>query len=164
MNETFRTFAMQLCRRPDAEAVICGSEKYRMLHGVLKLYRTDKGILCAAEIYNLPDSKTPCRSGVFGFHIHGGECCSGNAEDPFANAGMHYNPGDLPHPYHAGDMPPLFSNCGYAFGVFLTDRFALRDVIGKAVIVHSKPDDFTTQPAGNSGEKIACGIIKEYCR
>ncbi|MCH5324273.1 MAG: superoxide dismutase family protein [Eubacterium sp.] len=155
---------MQLCRRPDAEAVIIGSEKYPLLCGVLRFYRTGGGVLCAAEISGLPDKDTPCRSGVFGFHIHGGECCSGNADDPFADAEMHYNPENYPHPYHAGDMPPLFSNCGYAFSVFLTDRFSLRDVIGKTVIIHSKPDDFTTQPSGNSGEKIACGRITGYCR
>ena len=44
---------------------------------------------------------------------------------------------------------------------FLTDRFKLKDVIGKAIIIHSMPDDFTSQPSGNSGEKIACGIINK---
>lgn len=43
---------------------------------------------------------------------------------------------------------------------FLTDRITLKEVIGKAVVIHSMPDDFTSQPSGNSGEKIACGIIK----
>lgn len=43
--------------------------------------------------------------------------------------------------------------------MFLTDRFKVDDVIGRTVIIHDKPDDFTTQPSGNSGEKIACGII-----
>lgn len=43
---------------------------------------------------------------------------------------------------------------------FLTNKFTLQDVIGKVVIIHSMPDDFTTQPSGNSGEKIACGKIE----
>ena len=64
------------------------------------------------------------------------------------------------HPYHAGDMPPLFGEKGEAFSVFMTKRFRVDDIIGKTVIIHSMPDDFTTQPAGNSGEKIACGIIR----
>ena len=42
----------------------------------------------------------------------------------------------------------------------LTDRFSINDVIGKTVIIHAKPDDFTTQPSGNSDGKIACGVIK----
>ena len=47
------------------------------------------------------------------------------------------------------------------FSAFLSGRFTIDEIIGKAVIVHSSPDDFTTQPSGNAGEKIACGIIKE---
>ena len=64
------------------------------------------------------------------------------------------------HPYHAGDLPPLFGSGGVAVSVFLTDRFHLEDIIGKTVIIHSSPDDFTTQPSGNAGAKIACGEIK----
>ena len=43
---------------------------------------------------------------------------------------------------------------------FLTDRFTLKEIIGRTVVIHSMPDDFTSQPSGNSGEKIACGVIK----
>ena len=64
--------------------------------------------------------------------------------------GGHFNPLDCPHPYHAGDMPPLFSVNGNAFLCFMTDRFKIKEVLGKAVIIHSKPDDFTTQPSGNA--------------
>lgn len=42
----------------------------------------------------------------------------------------------------------------------LTDRFRVRDIIGRTVVIHSGPDDFHTQPAGNAGEKIACGVIR----
>ena len=72
---------------------------------------------------------------------------------------MHYNPLGCPHPYHAGDMPPIFGAAGYAFSAFVTDRFTVRDVVGRSVILHGSPDDFTTQPSGNAGEKIACGEI-----
>jgi len=73
----------------------------------------------------------------------------------------HYNPDNLPHPYHSGDMPPLFGNDGTAFSVFLTNRFKIDEIIGRTVVIHAQPDDFTSQPSGNSGEKIACGIIEE---
>ena len=100
-----------------------------------------------------------CRGAIFGFHIHSGSQCGGNMQDPFADAGEHYNPNGCMHPYHAGDMPPLFGNNGYAFQIFLTDRFTVNDIIGKTVIIHSEPDDFRTQPGGNSGSRIACGQI-----
>jgi len=61
-------------------------------------------------------------------------------------------------------MPPLFGNNGRAVSIFLTNRFSIEEVIGKAVIIHGSPDDFTTQPSGNAGEKIACGIIRPVMR
>ena len=42
----------------------------------------------------------------------------------------------------------------------LINKFKIKDIIGKVIIIHDMPDDFTTQPSGNSGTKIACGIIK----
>ena len=45
--------------------------------------------------------------------------------------------------------------------IFLTERFNIDEIIGKTIIIHSNPDDFTTQPGGNSGTKIACGLIKK---
>ncbi len=77
----------------------------------------------------------------------------------FSSVMSHYNPFECNHPYHAGDLPPLFANDVYAFSVFLTNRFNLSDVIEKTMIIHGNPDDFTTQPSGNAGEKIACGVI-----
>lgn len=66
------------------------------------------------------------------------------------------------HPNHKGDLPVLFSSEGDAFMVFCTNRFRVSDVIGRTVIVHLSPDDYTSQPAGNSGERIACGVIRKY--
>ncbi len=89
-----------------------------------------------------------------------GTSCTGNAEDEFANALTHYNPNHCPHPSHAGDLPPLFENNGYTYMSFLTNQFRVRDILGKVVIIHDSPDDFTSQPSGNSGKKIACGKIR----
>ena len=57
-------------------------------------------------------------------------------------------------------MPPLFAFNGYAWGAFYTRRFTVDEVEGLSVIVHSQRDDFTSQPAGDSGKRIACGIIR----
>ena len=60
------------------------------------------------------------------------------------------------------DLPSLFTTKGNAFLAVLTDRFSINEIIGKTVIIHSAPDDFRTQPAGNSRSKIACGEIRVY--
>lgn len=150
---------------PNAVAVIKGSVDHPQISGRIRFYQTDAGVIVYSEINGLLKSSDPCDGRIFASHIHDGDECTGNAGDPFANAGKHYNPNDCPHPYHAGDMPPLFGSSGYALSVFLTDRFSVNEVIGKAVIIHGKPDDFTTQPSGNAGQKIACGIIRRNnCR
>lgn len=149
---------------PDATAEVMGSSDYPDIRGKVRFHQTDKGVLVSAEIYGLPTAKSAvsqsCANDIFAFHIHGGSSCSGNANDPFANTLTHYNPKNCPHPYHAGDLPPLFGNNGYAWMRVLTDRFTVSDVLGKTILIHSAPDDFTTQPAGNSGAKIACGVIR----
>ena len=93
-------------------------------------------------------------------HIHEGTSCTGNKEDEFADAMSHYNPKKCSHPYHAGDLPPLMSYGGRAYLAVITDRFSLADIIGRTVVIHGMPDDFRSQPAGNSGAKIACGSIQ----
>lgn len=160
----FRNIFSVMKRRPDAAAFIGGSEKYPDIHGRVLFYQLRYGVIIRTEVINLPTGTGACDSPIFAFHIHSGDSCTGNDKDMFADAGTHYNPNNCPHPYHAGDLPPLFGADGKAFSVCLSDRFTVREVIGKAVIVHASPDDFTTQPAGNAGEKIACGIISPTSR
>lgn len=148
-----------LKRPPDAQAFIKGSKDYPDIKGIVFFYQLDGGVLVMAEVRGLPQSEGKCPADVFAFHIHEGSSCTGTAEDPFAGAGGHYNPGGCPHPAHAGDLPPLFGNGGYAFTAVFTDRFSVADIVGRTVIIHASPDDFTTQPSGNSGKKIACGKI-----
>ena len=153
---------------PTAVAHIRGSMEYPDLKGIAHFYQTTDKVLVLVEMMNLPSDrgidadseKAPCKGGIFAVHIHEGTSCTGNETDPFENALTHYNPNNCGHPYHAGDLPPLYENEGYALNVFVTNRFKVDDVLGKTVIVHDKRDDFTTQPAGDSGEKIACGIIE----
>ena len=94
---------------------------------------------------------------MFAFHIHEGDSCAGES---FPETGGHYNPAARPHPWHAGDLPPLFSHDGSAFLAVRTGRFSLQEILGKTVVIHRQPDDFTTQPSGAAGEKIACGVIR----
>ena len=146
--------------RPRAVASVAGSADHPGISGTVRFYQAGRGVVVLAEASGLPQSDGPCRGRIFGFHIHAGGDCGGNMDDPFADAMAHYNPGGCGHPCHAGDLPPLFGNDGSALSLFLTDRFSVDEVIGKTVIIHDRPDDFTTQPSGNSGTKIACGVIR----
>ena len=137
---------------PAAVAKISGGEQRPCLRGRVAFYKKGKHIFVVANICGLPKTN----SGIFGFHIHEGTSCGREA---FADTGSHYNPGGKPHPEHAGDLPPLFACGDKAFFAVLTDRFCLEDVMGRTVVIHSDPDDFRSQPAGNSGRKIACGRI-----
>lgn len=142
-----------------AKAHIKGGRNYPGINGIVSFKETRNGVLVTAKITGLPQSKNSCTGRFFGFHIHEGSSCSGNASDEFANAKSHLNPTKCPHPFHVGDLPPLIENNGYAYMRVLTNKFNLKDIIGKVVIIHDMPDDFTTQPSGNSGTKIACGKI-----
>jgi Cu-Zn family superoxide dismutase len=146
-------------RPPNAIARVEGSPAYPSVRGTVRFFQTDSGVLVMAHIDGLPEGKEPCSSDVFGFHIHENGPCAGTADEPFADVGKHYNPKNCPHPAHAGDLPPLFGNGGRAFMSVLTDRFDVREILGRSVIIHASPDDFTTQPSGNSGKMIACGQI-----
>jgi len=102
-----------------------------------------------------------------GLHIHEGADCSGDA----MGAKGHFNPHGKPHGHHAsaerhaGDLPSLVANkAGRANVQIEIDGITLRagaaNIIGRAVVVHADPDDFKTQPHGNAGARIACGVIQ----
>lgn len=146
--------------RPQAEARVAGSEAFPGLSGWVRFYQTKEGVIVYAEVHGLPLPGQPCQERIFGFHIHQGKDCEDSRKEPFPHAMPHYNPNDCEHPYHAGDLPPLFGNNGLAVSAFLTNRFLVKDIIGRVVIIHDHPDDFSTQPAGGSGTKIACGVIR----
>ncbi|OHC69004.1 MAG: superoxide dismutase [Rhodocyclales bacterium GWA2_65_20] len=107
------------------------------------------------------------KPGWHGIHIHETGDCS--APDG-SSAGGHYNPGGAKHghphqgEHHAGDLPMLEADAGgnatmttNLLGVSLHEKG--NNIIGRSVIVHAAPDDYVTQPAGNSGARIACGAI-----
>lgn len=166
-------FQSIFCKNPDAAAHVSGSSSYPDVSGTVRFYQMCGYMMVAAEFEGLPIEDRLCAEPVFGFHIHEGMECSGNDSDPFADAGGHYNPNHCPHPYHAGDMPPLFGtgvmppalkHGGRAFLAFMTDRFRVNEILGRAVIIHRMSDDFRTQPSGDAGAKIGCGIIRGRCR
>jgi superoxide dismutase, Cu-Zn family len=102
---------------------------------------------------------------IHGFHVHDvGNCASAD----FMSAGNHFNPTHKPHgpqdhPHHAGDMPSLLADPSGKIDA----RFTLEGVtlggadgfVGHAVVLHASADDFDAQPSGNSGARIACGVI-----
>ncbi len=145
---------MHYCRKcPDAVARICGGMEAPQLSGCVQFYQEEGCVLIEARISGLPGES---ETGFFGFHVHQGESCSGA---DFSGTGGHYNPVGLPHPKHAGDLPPLLRCGDNAYLSFKTDRFSVKDIIGLTVVIHSEPDDYHSQPAGNAGKKIACGKI-----
>lgn len=107
--------------------------------------------------------------GSHGFHIHDkGDCSSGDG----MSAGGHFNPLGKSHAHpsmpdrHAGDMPMLEADAGgnamlTAELDVITVGSGAVDVVGRSVIVHKDPDDFRTQPTGNSGARVACGVIRK---
>ncbi len=147
---------MQYCRNcPDAVAQIRGGLEAPQLTGCIRFYQQSGYVLVVARISGLP---TESETGFFGFHIHQGDSCSGA---DFSATGSHYNPTDQTHPRHTGDLPPLLACDGKAYLSVKTDRFSLEDILGRTVVIHSDPDDFRSQPAGNAGKKIACGVIRK---
>ncbi|HMJ50369.1 MAG TPA: superoxide dismutase family protein [Burkholderiales bacterium] len=106
--------------------------------------------------------------GLHGFHVHEkGDCSAADG----TSAGPHFNPTGVPHgspnsvPHHGGDLGNLTADSlGNAMlsmevsGISL-DPTAANSIVGRSVIVHANPDDLKSQPAGNSGPRIACGVI-----
>jgi len=141
------------CKCASAVAHIRGNQSAPKLRGTAVFYQKPSGVLVEIQAEGLPRDNA-----FFALHIHEGNSCRG---EDFAGTGLHYNPDNAAHPYHAGDLPPLLSCDGNAYMQVLTNRFSVREILGKTVVIHSHPDDFHTQPAGNAGEKIACGVIEK---
>jgi Cu-Zn family superoxide dismutase len=110
-------------------------------------------------------------AGVYGAHLH----AVGRCEAPdFASAGPHWNPGgqmhgrNNPQGMHLGDLPNLMIGADgrgtleiSVAGASLSGRGpALRDQDGTAIVIHERPDDYRTDPSGNSGARIACGVFR----
>jgi superoxide dismutase, Cu-Zn family len=129
--------------------------------GTVALAETPHGVLLSGNLAGLP-------AGPHGFHIH----AVGKCEAPqFTSAGGHANSGGKKHGFaaaegpHQGDLSNLHAG---ADGKATVDAFApgvtlanLLDADGSALVVHEKADDYRTDPAGDSGARIACGIVQK---
>lgn len=138
---------------PYAYANIKGNNLSPTLDGIMYLYPFEDGTLVEIEVMNMPKDETH----PYALHIHEGTICEGIN---FESTKNHYNPTSVEHPMHKGDLPPLFSNGGYSYMCVYTNRFKPDEVVGRTIVIHKDTDDFKTQPSGNSGAKIACGLIE----
>ena len=122
--------------------------------------RSDGSVEVTARLNDVPE-------GTHGFHIHEKGDCGDNGNA----AGGHFNPAGHQHgapnvgTHHAGDFGNIVADgSGNARTSFTTRSITLAagasSAIGKAVILHANPDDLTTQPTGNAGGRIACGVVQ----
>ena len=133
-----------------------------LVSGKVTLMPMAGGVHLTGTVGGLPANST------HGFHIHEkGDCSAADA----SSAGPHFNPSAAPHgkaesgAHHAGDMDNVVANAEgvvnldvHVSGVTLGGG-AANDIAGRALVVHAAPDDYTSQPAGNAGARVACAVI-----
>jgi Cu-Zn family superoxide dismutase len=172
-----------LSKGPYAEAQVQGTEGSRVW-GRVTFHQPEGGSFLETDKWKAPVATAAADSSVgkiyiradinglppgreFGIHIHEKGDCGNNA----MAAGGHFNPAGKPHgrhdapERHAGDLPNLSSN-GEGVAVYSVISTAVtvspgpNSVVNRAIVIHEKADDYTSQPAGNSGARIACGVIR----
>lgn len=133
--------------------------------GTAELVETPHGVLVSVKL----DGVAP---GAHALHLHAVGQCQG---PDFKSAGAHFNPSSATHGYksakgpHAGDLPNvhvekdgMLNAEAFAAGTTLgAGDKSLFDADGTAIVVHAKPDDYATDPAGNAGDRIACGVVEK---
>jgi Cu-Zn family superoxide dismutase len=132
--------------------------------GGVELMQTPAGVLLKVAVKGLP-------AGEHAFHIH----AAGKCEPPFESAGPHFNPDNQKHGImsgrgHAGDMPNLHIPPSGELSVEVINAAITLDKDkpnsafrpeGTAIVIHAGKDDYKSDPAGNAGDRIACGVISE---
>lgn len=129
--------------------------------GTVKFVQSGERVQVSGEIRGLKPNAE------HGFHVHEkGDCSSGDG----MSAGGHFNPASSPHgrhgagTHHVGDLPSLRADAAGTVK-FNFESSSIRvgsgsnDIVGKGLIVHRDPDDYTTQPTGNAGPRLACAVI-----
>ncbi|MGX0879878.1 Cu-Zn family superoxide dismutase [Roseovarius sp. MBR-154] len=131
--------------------------------GTAELIGTGSGLLIRLNLQDLPADQW------LAFHLHEGEEC--DADGQFKSAGGHWNPDETPHGYlieggpHAGDMPNLYVDSdGRLLADVVNKNASLSgdtgNVMGRALILHAGADDYSSQPSGDAGDRIACAVIE----
>lgn len=159
------TLGLAACATPKPQAVaVAQLEPTRgsTANGTIRFEQMGDKVRVTGEVRGL----TP--GAQLGFHVHEkGDCSSGDG----MSAGGHFNPAGTPHgrhgggPHHAGDLPSLVVDAsGKARVQFDTTSISVgrgaNSVLDRGLIVHRDPDDFTTQPTGNAGPRLACAVIR----
>lgn len=149
-------------RNPNATAVLAPT-KGNQVSGTVQFTQKGDLVLVEARVSGLKPNS------MHGFHIHEkGDCSAPDA----SSAGGHFNPAGMSHgsptsaQRHGGDLGNLVSDAsGYAQASLQVSGISLgadaNSIIGRAVIVHAQPDDLKSQPTGNAGARIACGLISK---
>lgn len=133
--------------------------------GTVQLIQTPHGVLLKMALKGVAP-------GEHAFHIH----AVGKCEPPFTSAGGHFNPAGKKHGMeakegaHAGDMPNLYVPANGELTVDVANHMvtlakgqpnSVFDADGSAIIIHAGADDYKSDPTGNAGDRIACGVITE---
>lgn len=136
--------------------------------GTVNVLFTSSGVRLTGTLAGLP-------AGTHGFHFHSVGRCEGTLATPFETAGGHYNPAGREHGTlnpagpHAGDLPNAavdaggrlaLADTGATAAMSETARNGVFDADGTALILHAQADDYRTNPSGNSGARIACGVVR----
>lgn len=169
-----RTIALSLClclcagpsaaaaRKAHAVAKLSGLDGRPL--GAVDFAQTSHGVLITYDLRGLSP-------GAHAIHVHTSGNC--DARTKFTSAGPHFSPAPKNHGYmakggpHAGDLPNEFASAdGTMHASAITNSFSLGngkrslfDRDGASIIVHARGDDYASQPAGNSGDRVACGVI-----
>ncbi|WP_198314479.1 superoxide dismutase family protein [Chitinibacter sp. GC72] len=142
------------------------SAQDQQVMGMLMVHEMNGHLMLKGKISGLKPN------GEHGFHIHETGDCS---KMDFSSAGGHFNPGKVKHgqqdsEHHLGDLANLKADAnGRVMVEMMLMDFSLNpkadhSIIGRAVVIHANPDDYMSQPAGNSGPRIACGVISEMMK
>jgi superoxide dismutase, Cu-Zn family len=131
--------------------------------GSAQLNQLEQGVQIVIAVSGLPVGK-------HALHIHETGAC----EPPFESAGGHFNPTGAEHGFdspggpHAGDLPNIYVGEGALEVEYITDRVTLADgetslfdEDGSAIVIHEGQDDYVSEPAGDAGNRLACGVIEK---
>jgi superoxide dismutase, Cu-Zn family len=151
--------ALTTLARAEKAIAVLHSASGSKVTGTVTFTKTDEGVRVVADVEGL-------EPGEHGFHIHEfGDCSAADA----TSAGGHFNPGKHQHAgpdaaeRHEGDLGNIAARNARKAHYERVDKELKLDgpdsIIGKSVIVHEKVDDEKTQPTGNAGARVACGVI-----